>query len=185
MKPPGLETLRGSAETPNISAAEFAAKAEELERELWAHLDGAAREPVSAGYFVLPFRAKTTMSVVVISVPKSGSARRLYPALDDPRPIPQRARFAAGDHVLPGPRIELNGAQGASASVSYHRGFLVPVGAREMRVIFAARKAPLEEETLAAIDEALGRASTQDELEAVLAARGFTLEERTILEPKD
>jgi hypothetical protein len=181
LRPPGLDVLRAGTEEANVGAAEFAAKAREQESEAARAAFEHADEPVSAGYFVLPFRTEEPRSVVVVAVPSKGTAQRLVPGRDDARPVAEQGRFAAGTHVLPEARFALVEAPGAAPAVTYRRGFLVPIGAAEVEVLFGSRAAPLDLATIDAIDAAIARGETRAELERL----GFDVGVRRVLEPRD
>jgi hypothetical protein len=182
LKPPGLGVLRGEDEPANIGAAEFAARARASEDAAPGPIAGV---PVSAGYFVIPFTAARPCSVIVVGVPDRGSSLRLYPEPGDARPPAEQARFEAGEHVLPRPRIEVVSSPGAEPSVRYNRGFLVPVGSQEMSVIVAVRTEPLDAGALGQTDDTLARSEDVRSLREILAGRGFELETLHVLEPTD
>jgi hypothetical protein len=182
LKPPGLGSLRGPSEETNVGAKEFVERARASEEKPSAPASSAV--PISAGYFVVPVDAKTSSSIVVLGFPKSGASARLFPEASDARPASERGRLEPGLHTLPRERIELAGDD-RTPSVKYNRGFLVPIGAREMSVLVATRHEPLGESLLAAIDEALKRGESRDALKRRLEERGFAVTELTVLEPRN
>ena len=84
LHPPGLGSLRGPSEQPNIGASEFVEKAHALEEKA---AGSASSAPIRAGYFVIPIQAQTNCSVVVLGFPSHGNALRYFPELGDLRPV--------------------------------------------------------------------------------------------------
>jgi hypothetical protein len=183
LTPPGLGSLRGASEETNIGAAEFVAKAHALEEKPAS--SHAARAPITAGWFVIPIELDARSSVVVLGFPRNGSNARLYPEAADARVPGERGRLDAGVHTLPRERIELAANSGATPSVAYNRGFLVPIGARELDVVVGVRREELDGELLATIDDALKRGETRASLRTLLEQRGFGVTELAVIEPKD
>jgi hypothetical protein len=66
--------------------------------------------------------------------------------------------------------------------VSYAKGFLVPLGAGELTVRVAARRQPLDRALLDRLDAALPEGAAA--LDAALRRAGFSVRERTVLEPQ-
>jgi hypothetical protein len=183
LKPPGLDSLRGATDAPNVEAREFAVRAHALEPRPSDSPTPTSPPSITAGYFVVPIETKTSCSVVVLGFPKYGASVRLYPDPADTRPARELGRIEPGSHTLPHERIEL---ASDGASVAYQRGFLVPIHAETMDVLVAVRAEPLDAQTLAAIDEQstglIGRERALFELEK---RAGFRVTELRVLEPKD
>lgn len=182
LRPPGLGSLRGEAAGTNIGARAFVDKAHALEERASSVREAAA--PITAGYFVIPIEARANCSVVVLGFPTSGASTRLFPDPADARPSNALGRVEPGAHTLPRERIEL-AANGQAPAVAYNRGFLVPVGAREMRVLVAVRKEALDADLVTTIDAALKRGDARESVERSLEERGFRVSELRVIEPKD
>jgi len=183
LTPPGLGSLRGFSDETNIGAAEFVAKAHALEEK--PAPPRVARAPITAGWFVIPIELEASSSVVVLGFPRNGSSARLYPEATDARVPRERGRLDAGVHTLPRERIELAANSGATPSVAYNRGFLVPIGARELDLVVGVRREELDAELLATIDAALKRGDTRASVRTLLEERGFGVTELSVIEPKD
>jgi hypothetical protein len=180
LRPPGLDQLRGSGEAPNVGADEFARKAHAVEAELFARI-GVQSEAPRAGFFVIPYRSRRDASVLVLGFPEKGASVRYFPEVADSKSASAAARVAAGDHVLPTERV---GLSGTGASVEYHRGFLVPIGAVGMDVVIAAREKAVGADEIAVIDAGLVRDDKAHVIET-LRASGFDVRELRVLEPRD
>ena len=175
LRPPGLDELRGPGEAPNVGAEDYLARAAPGERSLFEALLRPEAE-LRAGHFVLPVRCAEECSLVVLGFPAEGRAQRLFPEREA-----SGARLAAGEHLLPGPRLALQ-ESAAGMQLEYRPGFLVPLGARSLHVLVASRPEGIESDLLAEIDrqlDAAGRAACGGWLEE----RGFQLRTFEVREP--
>lgn len=180
LRPPGLDPLRSQNEPANIDANAYVERARAAEAKLF-DAQPLSSEPTRTGFFVLPLRSTRAMSVIVLGLPEKGSSARLYPADLDAAIASTLARLPAGDHVLPSARAVL---ADDGASVEYQRGFLVPVGAVALDVVFAARAEPLGSGELAAIDAFLRR-EPKSSVVSELARLGFEVRTLRVLEPRN
>jgi hypothetical protein len=176
--PPGLGVLRGATEEPNVSAAEFVKRSAAAELELVRRTAAKETEVPRSGFFVLPLHLEADASVLVFAWPEVGAHARLWPEETDAEAAASSARLVARDHVLPRPRIE---HFMPDDRLVYHRGFLVPFGARSVQVWFAARAAALDAADVTAVDAAL--ATGPDALRRELDRLGFRVAELRVDEP--
>ena len=130
---------------------------------------------------MIPYRSSRDASVLVLGFPRKGANVRCFPLPSDPNSAAAASRVPAGDHVLPSERIEL-GRSGAT--VEYHRGCLVPIGAVAMDVVVAAREKPLDAAEIATLDAGLAGDTKAAVLDR-LRSNGFAVRELRVLEPKD
>jgi len=133
LAPPGLETLRSGANETNIDAERFVELAAQAElRRARAALETHSAE-IAAPFFVLPIRLGEPSEVAVFALAAGAPVERLFP-----REGESSATLPAGEHVLPSGRFEHVG-DGAASRVRYVRGYLMPVGPDELRVVVAVR----------------------------------------------
>lgn len=165
----GLENLRGGAATANVAPERFVELASEAERsELLEALAAPPLAALEAGYFVIPLRLAAPAEVAVFALSSTARVERIF----------QADTLAAGEHVLPGPRFALTG-EGTALRVRFQRGFLTPVGIRDLELVIAVRRAGAAG---AAFDGS--GASDRATLDAALRAQGYQTRSFTVREPR-
>lgn len=176
LRPPGLGVARGGNDEPNIDVDAFEARARDAERALLAARATSVAD-VRAGFFVVPFECAAPTSVVVLAFPRvGGPAELLYPRAEDPLALD------AGFHVVPAPRTAREETASGPA-LAYRRGFLVPIGCKELDVWIAWSPRALDgagrDELAALLPSTDARANAA----AWLASQGFTTTTRVVREP--
>lgn len=126
LRPEGLSALRGSQESPNISAEEFL-RVEAAVRERQAG-DALERRVTSgeAGFFRIEIELEEDSIVYVQGFAADGEQFELQAA-----PL----RLPAGRHELPRPRFSVDPEH--PGTLRYDRGYLVPVGCGTLEVFVA------------------------------------------------
>ena len=113
------------------------------EAQARAALDAPARR-VSAGRFALAVRPERDAWALVVAVPRAGAPARLSPDARDPS---SARRLAAGElALLPGPFVAEESLAGAGPRAAFTYGFLVPLGAGELRILTGLSERPLTDE---------------------------------------
>ncbi len=172
----GLENLRGEAEPANVDPQHFVELAREAELDAARRrLAQAPREPVEAGYFVLPLNLARASEVLVFAAQADRPFELLHPSGESRAAL----RLPAGLHVLPAERFALAG-EGASVRVRYQRGFLTPLGVQQLQVLVAVRAQDSADPAPFVAPQGLASA----ELRAALERAGFELRELSVREPR-
>ena len=140
---------------------------------------------VSAGRFALVLRPERDAWALVVAVPRAGRPVRLFPPERDPA---SAARLPAGELAfLPRPFVGEQGIADGARRVDFDYGFLVPLGAGELRVLIGLSAESPSRKLLAEIDQRLAAskgppAEEARSLSAWLAERGFSVGERLVVE---
>lgn len=177
LRPPGLDELRGADERTNVDAREF------VERVLATARTAASATEVESGFYRVELAAEAPLSALVVAFAAAGAPARVFPEVRDASAAARAARIEAGRRVLPREPFALV-ERSSVLEVEYDRGFLVPIGARELRVLVATRSDPLDERDVAAVDEALARRDSETALQGALRARGFDVRVLVVREPR-
>lgn len=180
LRPPGLDALRAHGEPPNVGAREFVERALAAAR---GTTEATETAEIAAGYYRVEIAAAAPVSALVVALPAAGAPARVFPEEREALAATRAARCEAGRHVLPREPFALVDRSG-EAGVEYDRGFLVPVGARSVRVLVATRAAELEEREIADLDAALARGEPEAAIESTLREHGFDVRVLVVREPR-
>lgn len=178
---PGIAVSRGPNPRP-MSAEDFLRESDAAEATVVATALAARRVELEAGWFVVPIELEVSSDVLVLGFNAGAGAARLFPPPSDPHPM---GVLHAGRTLLPSARAV---SAATPDTLEFRPGFLVPLGARKMTVLVAAKRAELKGlHTLAdhgSIDARLAQGSTLEEIAAWLTSEGYACQSLVVREPQ-